>query len=277
LDEALGAPTERQPERTYRRAEGRNVRIEERWANSDYAVLPALAAELVAKGVVVIAATGDVASARAAQAASSTVPVVFTIGGDPVRFGLVKSVNRPGGNVTGILFNQNVLGGKRVELLREIAPKVSRIALLMNPTNPNVDVERKDAEVGARKLGLETIEASDELKEQTKEFAGQQFEKAKKVGEHAYDTISNEPLSMGIHRQWTRLDRPLPADAFLIEQFEHYKVSTNGHFMFSSQSIADLEVALRPAVFYPHVLAFDEAGLIKTTPQHVEEAPELAG
>jgi ABC-type uncharacterized transport system substrate-binding protein len=137
--------------------EGRNLRIEERWARSDYDVLPALAAELVAMGVVVIAATGDVASARAAQRASSTVPVVFTIGGDPVRFGLVKSLNRPGGHVTGILFNQNVLGAKRVELLREIAPNVSRVALLMNPTNPNVDVERMDAEAGARKLGLETV------------------------------------------------------------------------------------------------------------------------
>jgi putative ABC transport system substrate-binding protein len=137
--------------------EGINLRIEERWARSDYDALPALAAELVAMGVVVIAATGDVASARAAQRASSTVPVVFTIGGDPVRFGLVKSLNRPGGHVTGILFNQNVLGGKRVELLREIAPNVSRVALLMNPTNPNVDVERMDAEAGAKKLGLETV------------------------------------------------------------------------------------------------------------------------
>jgi putative tryptophan/tyrosine transport system substrate-binding protein len=137
--------------------EGRNLRIEERWARSDYDALPALAAELVAMGVVAIAATGDVASARAAQRASSTVPVVFTIGGDPVRFGLVKSLNRPGGHVTGILFNQNVLSSKRVELLREIAPNVSRIALLMNPTNPNVDVERVDAEGGARKFGLETV------------------------------------------------------------------------------------------------------------------------
>ena len=85
--------------------EGRNLRIEERWAHGDYEALPALAAELVAMGVVAIAATGDVASARAAQGASSTVPVVFTIGGDPVRFGLVKSLNRPGGHVTGILFN----------------------------------------------------------------------------------------------------------------------------------------------------------------------------
>jgi putative ABC transport system substrate-binding protein len=83
--------------------------------------------------------------------------VVFTIGGDPVRFGLVKSVNRPGGNVTGVLFNQNVLAGKRVELLKEVAPRVTRVALLMNPTNPNVKIEIADAEAGAKKLGLETI------------------------------------------------------------------------------------------------------------------------
>jgi putative ABC transport system substrate-binding protein len=137
--------------------EGRNVRIEERWARGDYDALPALAAELVAVGVAAIAATGDVASARAAQRASSTVPVVFTIGGDPVRFGLVKSINRPGANVTGVLFNQNVLGAKRVELLRQIAPNVSRIALLMNPTNPNAKIEQADAEAGATKLGVETI------------------------------------------------------------------------------------------------------------------------
>jgi putative ABC transport system substrate-binding protein len=137
--------------------EGRNVRIEERWARGDYDALPALAAELVAVGVAAIAATGDVASARAAQRASSTVPVVFTIGGDPVRFGLVKSINRPGANVTGVLFNQNVLGAKRVELLRQIAPNVSRIALLMNPTNPNAKIEQADAEAGAKKLGVETI------------------------------------------------------------------------------------------------------------------------
>jgi putative tryptophan/tyrosine transport system substrate-binding protein len=137
--------------------EGRNVRIEERWARGDYEALPALAAELVARGVVAIAATGDVASARAAQRASSTVPVVFTIGGDPVRFGLVKSINRPGGNVTGILFNQNVLGAKRVELLREIAPNMSRVALLMNPANANAKDEQADAEAGAMRLSLETV------------------------------------------------------------------------------------------------------------------------
>ena len=137
--------------------EGRNVRLEERWARGDYGALPALAAELVTMGVAAIAATGDVASARAAQLASNTVPVVFTIGGDPVRHGLVENINRPGGHVTGILFNPNVLGGKRVELLREIAPEISRIALLMNPANPNFKIEEADAAAGAKRLGLETV------------------------------------------------------------------------------------------------------------------------
>jgi putative ABC transport system substrate-binding protein len=106
---------------------------------------------------VAIAATGDVASAQAAQLASNRVPIVFTIGGDPIRHGLIESMNRPGGNVTGILFNQNVLGAKRVEYLKEMAPQLSHIALLMNPTNPNVKVEAADAEAGANKLGIEAI------------------------------------------------------------------------------------------------------------------------
>jgi ABC-type uncharacterized transport system substrate-binding protein len=137
--------------------EGKNVRIEERWARGDYQALPRLAAELVAMGVVTIAATGDVASARAAQDASDTIPVVFPIGADPVRFGLVESLNRPGGHVTGVSLLSSVLGAKRVELLHQLAPKVSRIALLMNPNNPNADAEQADAEAGARKLGLESI------------------------------------------------------------------------------------------------------------------------
>lgn len=138
--------------------EGQSVHIEYRWARSDYGALPRLAAELVAQGALAIAATGDVASARAAKAAADEkIPVVFTIGGDPVRFGLVESFNRPGANVTGISLLSNVLGAKRVEMLRELAPKLSRIALLMNPNNPNAQAEAQDAEVGARRLGCETL------------------------------------------------------------------------------------------------------------------------
>lgn len=137
--------------------DGRNVRIEERWANGNYQALPQLAAELVAKDVAAIAATGDVVSARAAKGASTTVPVVFTIGGDPVRFGLVESFRRPGGNVTGITFVSTQLGAKRVQLLHEVAPKVARVALLMNPDNANAVAEQDDAQAGAAKLGLGTV------------------------------------------------------------------------------------------------------------------------
>lgn len=139
--------------------EGRNVRIEERWANGDYRALPLLAGELVSKGVVAIAATGDVVSARAAKEASANIPVVFTIGGDPVRFGLVESFNRPGGHVTGIHFAPSLLGAKRVQLLYDLAPRVSRIALLMNPDNANAAAELADTRTGAEKLGRQAVAA----------------------------------------------------------------------------------------------------------------------
>src|SRR5690242_2507793 len=108
--------------------DGDNIQIEYRWAHSDYARLPDLARELVENGVLAIAATGDVASARAAQSATRTVPVVFTIGGDPVRFGLVSSYNQPGGNITGINLVPGIMAAKRIELLHEIAPQIRRVA-----------------------------------------------------------------------------------------------------------------------------------------------------
>jgi putative tryptophan/tyrosine transport system substrate-binding protein len=137
--------------------DGRNVRIEERWANADYSALPALADELVGMGVVAVAATGDVASARAAQNASRTVPVVFTIGGDPVRFGLVASMNRPGGNLTGIAFVPNQLGAKRLQLLHELVPRAALMGLLMNPDNLNAATELADLKEGAARLGLRIL------------------------------------------------------------------------------------------------------------------------
>ena len=136
--------------------EGKNVLIEYRWAHGNYDRLPALAAELVERRVAAIAATGDVGSARAAQAASAAIPIVFTIGGDPVRFGLVKSYSRPGANVTGISLISSAIGSKRVELLHELAPK-AMIALLMNPDNPNAEAEQRDAQEAARILGHQTL------------------------------------------------------------------------------------------------------------------------
>jgi putative ABC transport system substrate-binding protein len=137
--------------------EGRNVIIEYRWGNGDYNLLPELARDLVERNVVAIAATGDVASARAAQSATRSIPIVFTIGADPVRHGLVASLNRPGANVTGVNLFSSVLSGKRVGLLTEIAPRVRRIALLMNPDNFSAEAEQREAQDGARALGCEAF------------------------------------------------------------------------------------------------------------------------
>src|SRR6516165_2252802 len=102
--------------------EGQNVGIEYRWASGDYSRMPALATDLVNHNVAVIAATGDIVSARAAQAATSTIPIVFTIGSDPVRFGLVKSLNKPGSNLTGITLFSSTLMAKRMEILSRLVP-----------------------------------------------------------------------------------------------------------------------------------------------------------
>jgi putative tryptophan/tyrosine transport system substrate-binding protein len=136
--------------------EGQNVRIEYRWGEGDYSRLPAHAAELVELKVAVIGATGDVASARAAKAASSTIPIVFTIGADPVKVGLVASYNRPGGNVTGISAITSQIGAKRIEVLHQLAPR-TKVALLMNPSNPSAEMEQHDAGAAATILGQKSV------------------------------------------------------------------------------------------------------------------------
>jgi len=140
--------------------EGQNVVIEYRWADNDYARLPALAADLVRRMVSVIAATGDIASARAAQTATTEIPIVFTVGSDPVPFGLVTSLSRPTGNATGVTLFSSTLMAKRLEFLREVAPNASLIALLMNPDNLNYRVDIDASEAAARALGRQTVLAS---------------------------------------------------------------------------------------------------------------------
>ena len=136
--------------------EGENLAIEYRWAEGQFDRLPALAIELVRRQVAVIAATGGVASVRAAKAATTAAPIVFATGGDPVRDGLVASLNRPEGNVTGISFLNSELVAKRMELLRALLPGMARVAVLVNPANAmNAEATVRDAETAARAMGLQ--------------------------------------------------------------------------------------------------------------------------
>jgi putative tryptophan/tyrosine transport system substrate-binding protein len=137
--------------------EGRNVSIEFRWAKSQYDRLPTLAVDLVHRQVAVIAATGGSVSAIAAKSATTTIPIVFTSGGDPVQIGLVQSINRPGGNVTGVSLFTSTLAAKRLELLHELVPAVRVIALLVNPANPNSEADTQAVDAAARLMGLQII------------------------------------------------------------------------------------------------------------------------
>jgi putative ABC transport system substrate-binding protein len=135
--------------------EGQNLTIEYRWAEGQYDQLPALVSDLVSRGVAVLAAFGGVHTALAAKTATSTIPIVFANGSDPVKFGLVASLNRPDGNVTGVSFFAAELEAKRLGLLHELVPQVAMIAVLLNPTNANAENQSRDLNEAARTLGLQ--------------------------------------------------------------------------------------------------------------------------
>ena len=137
--------------------EGRNVALEFRSADGNYDRLPALAADLVQRRVGVILAIMATQAAHAAKQATSTTPIVFVNGSDPVQQGLVTSFNRPGGNVTGVTFLTNTLGAKRIEVLHELIPKARTIGFLVNPNNSNAEAETADVQAGARALGLDLV------------------------------------------------------------------------------------------------------------------------
>ena len=137
--------------------ERQNVAIEYRWAEGHYDRLPAMAADLAGRQVAAILAVGSVPSPLAAKAATSTIPIVFVVGGDPVKFGLVSSLNRPGGNVTGVSVLSGALTAKRLELLRELVPDASIVACLVNPKNPEAENQLMDIRAAGRTVRQKII------------------------------------------------------------------------------------------------------------------------
>jgi putative ABC transport system substrate-binding protein len=135
--------------------EGQNVSVEYRWADDRNDRLPSLSTDLVARSVDVI--VGNTPSALAAKAVTKTIPIVFVTGGDPISEGLVTSLNRPEGNVTGLVFFFGLLGSKRLELMRQLAPKATAIGMIVNPGSPNTDAERRDVQTAARAIGQELV------------------------------------------------------------------------------------------------------------------------
>jgi putative ABC transport system substrate-binding protein len=135
-------------------AEGRNLRIESRWADGQYDRLPALAADLIQRDVAAIAAF-TTRAVQAAKAATATIPIVFTTISDPVQIGFVASLNRPGGNLTGLSVLAVEVGPKLMELLHAAVPSANSMALLINPRNPNADAQSKNLQMAAQRLGLQ--------------------------------------------------------------------------------------------------------------------------
>jgi putative tryptophan/tyrosine transport system substrate-binding protein len=136
-------------------AEGRNVAIEFRWAEGQHNRLPALAADLVARQAAVIVAPGGAPGGLAAKSATTTIPIVFEMGADPVAIGLVGNMNRPGGNLTGVSSLNVQVTPKRLEILHEVVPAAAEIAVLVNPTSPTTDSQLRNLQAAARALGLQ--------------------------------------------------------------------------------------------------------------------------
>jgi putative ABC transport system substrate-binding protein len=135
--------------------EGQNVSIEYRYADNQVDRLPALVGELIRRRAAVIA--GNVNSALAAKVITATVPIIFATGGDPVEDGLVANLNRPGGNITGVVFFSGVLGAKRLEMLRQFVSKTTIIGVLVNPSRPDTEAERRDVQAAAQAIGQQLV------------------------------------------------------------------------------------------------------------------------
>ena len=137
--------------------EHQNVATEYRWADGQYDRLPALAADLVSRRVAVIVPIGGAPAVVAAKAATSTIPIVFNLGADPIQLGLVTNLNRPGGNITGVAMMTQEIEAKRLELLHELAPASTSIAILLNPANAQAESQEREAQPAARLLGRQLL------------------------------------------------------------------------------------------------------------------------
>jgi putative ABC transport system substrate-binding protein len=219
--------------------EGQNIAIEYRWAEQHYERLPTLAADLVTRQVAVIAATGGGVSPLAAKAATKTIPIVFVMGDlDPVNSGLVASLNRPGGSITGITPFTSVLGAKRLQLLHELVPTAAVIGLLVNSSNPASESEARDVQAAALALGVQVFVAN-----ASKEL---DFDAAfTTLMDHkiAALVVTNEPLFLSRREQLIALTQryALPAVYFYRE------FATDGGLLSYAPSLPD---AYRQAAIY---------------------------
>ena len=173
---------------------GKNVAVEYRWANGQYDQLPALAADLVGRNVAAIAVITPVA-ARAVKKATTSIPIVFGIGSDPVKDGLVANLNRPGGNITGATFFANLLDAKRAELLHQLAPDARVVAVLLNPGNANFELEQKEAGEALQALGLQPLML------QARDDAGIDAAFASLIEQHAAALFVSGDAVFGARRQ----------------------------------------------------------------------------
>jgi putative ABC transport system substrate-binding protein len=182
--------------------DGRSVAIEYRWAEGQYDRLPAMAAELVERQVAVIAATGTPAM-LAAKAVTTAIPIVFTTGTDPMQLGIIASLSRPGGNVTGVTTLNEEVNPKRLELARELVPGTTTVALLVNPTNPETETELRGTQAAASALGLQLHI----LRASTDRDFDTAFAALRQMPAGVLVISSNDPFLISRGEQLSRFDR----------------------------------------------------------------------
>jgi ABC-type uncharacterized transport system substrate-binding protein len=180
--------------------DGQNLKVEYRWAEGQYDQMPALIAELLGRQAAVISVTASTAAVQAAMATTRTIPIVFVIGGDPVKFGLVASLNQPGGNVTGVSFLVNLLVAKQLGLLQELIPGATNFGFLVNPNNPNAESDTNNARLAADALDRKIVL----VKARTREAIDHAFTQLTQERADAL-LISADPLFSGSREQLAAL------------------------------------------------------------------------